>query len=297
MKVAEFEERSYEAPLYNQLERGTADVFTPGQVLENRVGFDRGIFLAEAALWETLGYTAPLRGAALAYYLWPLEWGPTQPRTGLPRFRLNLFLQAKRPTHFARKPRALKSHSGIEAPLWMFNVNAHQQRLLEVLADKTRGKAHVAYASAAFHTSLDLFTHTKRRTIVERSTFPSVDALRGHTAWYYQHPGASGTANPELNDIRELPLLERIRTLGLESTSDTARDLVWLDVLASQVVAAAEMADRAVDATTSQFFDDIQTLERLAESYQLRPTLTAYAKVRLFVIRFDLTWLLLADAG
>ena len=68
MIPAEFEEKSYEGPLYNQLERGNPELFTPGQVLENSLGFDAGLFVAQAALWQTLGYKNPLRGAALAYY-------------------------------------------------------------------------------------------------------------------------------------------------------------------------------------------------------------------------------------
>jgi hypothetical protein len=50
MTKAEFEERAYEAPLYNQLERGQQDIWTPGQVLESRVGFDRGLFLTRSAI-------------------------------------------------------------------------------------------------------------------------------------------------------------------------------------------------------------------------------------------------------
>jgi hypothetical protein len=71
MITAEFEEKSYEAPLYNQLERGNPTIFSPGQVLESKLGFDRGLFLAQEALWEILGYKSPLKGAALAYYDWP----------------------------------------------------------------------------------------------------------------------------------------------------------------------------------------------------------------------------------
>jgi hypothetical protein len=63
---AEFEEKSYELPLYNQLERNNAVLFAPRQVLENTLGFDAGIFMANAALWETLGYKTPLRGAGRA---------------------------------------------------------------------------------------------------------------------------------------------------------------------------------------------------------------------------------------
>jgi len=28
----------------------------PGQVLENKVGFDRGLFVSQMALWQALGY-------------------------------------------------------------------------------------------------------------------------------------------------------------------------------------------------------------------------------------------------
>ena len=68
---------------------------------------------------------------------------------------------------------------------------------MKTLSDRTRGRAHVAYAGAAFHTNLALFTHTRCRTIVQNSTFPPVDVLAGHDAWYYQVPGAQGAANPD----------------------------------------------------------------------------------------------------
>ncbi|MCX6593687.1 MAG: hypothetical protein NTZ56_19400 [Acidobacteria bacterium] len=292
MTQAEFEERSYEAPLYNQLERGQKDIFTPGQVLESRVGFDRGLLLTQAAIWETLGYDAPLRGAALGYYDWPDEWGPPHPRRQLPRFRLNLFLQAKRPEFYKRKPRALRGITTIDAPLWAFRVTKHQQRLLEVLAQKTRGRAHVAYAAAAFHTNSELFTHTKRRTIVQSSTFPSAAALTGHETWYYKEPGAQGAANPNPESIEEQPLLQRVRSLAEQSAVDTGGELAWLDALAANVIDSVGSVETA-DALQAQFFDDLHTLDRLSEMYELRPSFKAYAQVTLFTLRFGLTWLVL----
>lgn len=127
MGKCEFEEKSYEGPLYNQLERGQRNIFTPGQVLESVLGFDRALFLANAAIWQTLGYDTPPAGAALAYFNWPSRWGPHNPRRELPPFRLNLFLQAKRPRFFTRKPRRIKRNSAVCAPLWSFDVNPKQQ--------------------------------------------------------------------------------------------------------------------------------------------------------------------------
>jgi hypothetical protein len=269
-------------------------LFTPGQVLESTVGFDRGLFVAQAALWQTLGDKSPLRGAALAYYDWP-SWGPPNPRTQLPRFRLNLFLQAKRPVYHQRRPRALRSITTISAPLWSFRVTEDQQRLLEVLAETTAGKAHVSYAAATFHTNAALFTHTKRRTIVQNSTFPSAAVLSGHEAWYYQTPGAQGAANPDPESIEEPSLLTRVRTLSRESGAREGGDLTWLDTLARGVIESAGIAEGNLAVIGAHFFDDLQTLERLAEQNDLRPELLAYAQINLFTIRFDLNWLVVAD--
>lgn len=292
---AEFEEKSYEGPLYNQLERGQRDLFTPGQVLESQIGFDQGLFLTQKALWETLGYDGPLRGAALAYYDWPFGWGPPNPRKVLPRFKLNLFLQAKRPFYYKRKPRALKTIDTLDAPLWAFRITEHQQHLLETLAKRTSNRAHVTYASPAFHTYSQLSTHTRCRTIVQNSTFPSVEALAGHDAWYYAKPGAEGAANPTPESIREEPLLERVRILAGESEPHAPETFQWLDTLAGDVIGAASEI-KTTDAVTAQFFDDLQTLDRLTEIYDVRPSFRAYAQISLFTIRYDLDWLVVANA-
>lgn len=296
MIPAEFEERSYEAPLYNQLERGQKDIFTPGQVLESQLGFDRGLHRTQIALWETLGYNSPRQGAALAYYDWPFGWGSPEPRKNLPRFRLNLFLQTKRPVYHERKPRTLKTVDSFDAPMWAFRVSERQQRLLEVLAKQTGRRAHVAYASAAFHTNSALFTHTKYRTLVENSTFPSIRALAGHEAWYYREPGANGAVDPNPESIEEVPLLPRIRALAAEAEPQASENFGWLDALAEDVIQSAAAIEGA-DATNAQFFDDLQTLDRLTENRDIRPGLRAYAQVALFTIRFELNWLVVADAA
>ena len=292
MTPAEFEEHAYEAPLYNQLERGNLFVFTPGQVLENKVGFDRGCYVSQVALWQTLGYKTPLRGAALAYYDWPYLWGPPNPRRELPRYRMNLFLQVKRPVYYPRMPRALKTISGMKGPLWSFRVTEHQQRLLEILAAKTRRRAHVSYAAAAFHTKSDLFGHTTGRTIVQNSTFPSVDVLSGHEAWYYRTPGATGAANPNPENIEEPALLDRVLRLAHEGEIDEGPDLQWLIPLAVNVTEAAAESANLAEGVTAHFFNDLLTLDRLSESLGVPPPYLAYARVQLFTFRFDLSWLL-----
>ena len=264
-------------------------------MLENTLGFDAGLFVAQSALWETLGYKAPLAGAALAYYDWPYAWRLSRPKLRVPRFRLNLFLQAKRPVYYRRRPRAMRSIASMQGPLWSFRVTKHQQRRLEVFSDRLKGKAHVAYAAAAFHTYADLFTHTKRRTIVENSTFPSVEKMNGHEAWYYRVPGAQGAANPKPESIEEPSLLERVRDLARVSEASDIGDLRWLDVTARGAIEAAGAVEGTIDGVTAHFFDDLQTLERLLEGIELQPSLRSYMQVGLFTARFDLNWLVVAD--
>lgn len=121
-----------------------------GRSLE--LGFDAGLFVVLQAVWETLGYRTPLTGAALGYYDFPYVWHLPRPGVSLPRFRLNLFLQAKRPLFYTRRPRSLK-RIPLTGPLWSFQVTRHQQRRLEVLSDTLQGRAHVAHAAAVFHMS------------------------------------------------------------------------------------------------------------------------------------------------
>lgn len=56
---SEFEEKEFEAPLYNQLECGTRLVWSPGLVFEQYVGFDRAMFLYDPALWHLFGASRP----------------------------------------------------------------------------------------------------------------------------------------------------------------------------------------------------------------------------------------------
>src|SRR5438552_622087 len=123
MKPAEFEEREYEGVLYNQLENGRTNVWPPGQVFEGHVGFDRAMFVNSPRFWRTLGRTMA-RGVFLNRYDWEYLWRH-RPRRAMPNYRLNLFIQAKRPLVFKRAPRHI-GNTGMTAPGWCFDVEAHQ---------------------------------------------------------------------------------------------------------------------------------------------------------------------------
>jgi hypothetical protein len=281
---AEFEERAYEAPLYDQLQGDDPRLFNPGQVLENKLGFDRGLFIAQKALWKLLGRKAPPGGAFLANYNWPGKNAPQKEK--FPPYRLNLFLQAKRPHYCQRKPRVLRSITSVDAPLWAFPIKYDQQRLLERLAERTKRSCHVAYAAGAFHTYSSLFTHTLGRTIVKNSTFPSAQVLAGHEFWYYQKPGAEGIANPEPDNIREQPLFRRLFEAATKSNINESNGLDWMESLATATIDSARNSEGSYSRIRDQFFQDLRTLDSLRFRYDLEPSLQAYVQVQLFATRF-----------
>ena len=147
------------------------------------------------------------------------------------------------------------------------------------------------------HDSDRTFLSVVAMAIVQNSTSPSAVALTGHDAWYYWSPGATGAANPDPENIAEAPLLDRIRTLVSEGRRYERGDLSWLDVTARQVIEAARSSEGPLDAVGAHFFDDLQTLDRLADQHELRPSLRSYAQIGLFTARFDLQWLVVSSAA
>lgn len=261
------------------------------------VGFDAAVRAVNLVLWQILGYTAPLAGVLFPSIVWPFPFGLHIPKNAFPNVQFNLFLQVKRPIYYERMPRTLKGLVGIRSPLWAFKITNHQQKLLETLATATKGAAHVAYASAAFHTYDDLHLHMRQGTLVESSTFPSALSLIGHDAWYYWSPGSAGAANPNPEFIEEPPLLDRIRAQARGSESYERGDLSWLARTAHGIIEAVHTAVGPWEAVGSYFLEELRTLDRLADQYELEPNLRAFCQIALFVTRFDLKWLVVTGEG
>ena len=90
---------------------------------------------------------------------------------------------------------------------------------------------------------------------------------------------------------------EKLSTIAREREPYEAGDLGWLDLTARNVIAAVAETNQDSDGVAAHFFDDLQTLERIAERYALESTLHSYAQLNLFTERFDLAWLVVADGA
>jgi hypothetical protein len=105
MARAEFEEREYETPLYQQLAVDRRRVWAPGQVLEHHIGFDYAAFCVDSYFWALHGLRDPLNGFMFDELIRHRFWERRLGSRPLPDFKLNVFLQAKRPESRVRLPK------------------------------------------------------------------------------------------------------------------------------------------------------------------------------------------------
>ena len=287
VRRSEFEEKEYEAPLYNQLERSsTGQIWSPGQVFERLVGIDRAIFLSDPAIWEVLGFRQR-RGIILDELEWPHFWRHRH-RRPLPNFRLNLFIQAKRCFHHTARPRRFKKTT-LASPCWHFDIEAHQQEALEKVAAKLNRRAVVCYAAPAFHRCTELYGHTAAGTINQNSTFPAISKLKGHSAWYYDRPGGSGVANPDPEGIEGPDIFGLMD--GLRQSADDDYSLVGLsrDIDESLFEASGDNPRRAI------FFDRRNYVRSQLNQFDgltgaLNGEIVAFFEVAIFSETFNLDW-------
>ena len=205
---AEFEERDFETPLYNELMFGSCRIATPGQVFEGKFGIDAALEALHPLFWDLFGYYDVPKGVILN----DLRWGFVWRRLGnnkreLPTFNTNLLIQAKRPKPLLRVSAILKRY-GFRPIYWRFEITEHQQEILEKVSRKLRRRALIVYASPAFHTLNELYDYTVAKTIVENTNFVKVERLHNHKKWNYYQPGTSGVAYSEPEFIKDEPFYQ-----------------------------------------------------------------------------------------
>lgn len=210
---AEFEEKEYEIPLNSQLLLGGSNIWTPGQVFEGNFGIDAAIQVLRNDFWDMVGYPSVLDGIILHHFRFGYLWKKLDRTRPLPTFKLNLFLQTKRPERLTRRTSTLR-HLGLMSPYWRFEIKSHQQDLLNKLKMKLGNRVFVAYGCAAFDKLTDLYSHTENGTLVENSTFIKIEKLNLHHKWVYDKPGSEGFAMSEPKFIREENLFQEINSVS-----------------------------------------------------------------------------------
>lgn len=295
MKHAEFEEREFETSLYHQLAVASNLVWSPGQVLENHVGFDFSALCVDSYFWAIHGLRQPLDGFFLEELYHRRIWRRRNSGRQLPDFGLNLFLQAKRPEVKARLSKALKGQA-LSLPHWRIGIDKDQQQTLDALSKATGGRGLVCYAAPAFDRLTQLYAHTRQGTIVANSSFPQADWLTGHEAWNYDGPGASGVANAHPRQIDGPSLEARIEGLVAEySNSQTSGFDANLKELAQSVLSSVQ-GPEATSARAALFFRRTAEIDLAMGALDLRryrEPIENFLRVLAFSATYQLQWYVL----
>ena len=216
---AEFEEKEYEIPLYVEL-YNNAPLWSPGQVLEARLGVDAAVRTLSLSFWNRLGYPQPLGGFALQQ----LGSRFTRANRPLPNFQANLLIQVKRPTELKRRPAGITVlHLPGSSPYWRFETRPRQHTVLTELALRVGHRALVAYAAPAFADVSTLYGCIDTNSLVDRSTFIRVDRLEKHHRWVYDGGGTCGTgcSTPErIEDPSLRTQLEELQSQAEEASEE-----------------------------------------------------------------------------
>lgn len=309
MAIAEFEEREYERPLYHELRVQQNRLWSPGQVLEAKVGFDTALFLDGP--FPLSVYSPALYSGVIPSRHWRFfrrELG-VPARRKLPNFSLNLFIQAKRPRRISRVGRALRN-AGMAEAHWAFEIEGEQQSTLEKLEASLNSKAIVTYASPVFHTEQSLYAHTEGGTIAETSTFPSPSVLSGHDNWHYRVPGAIGIAASEPVSVVGTPLSKRLAEISGagddgpppparqgdagDDDGDWRRHLALLDSALREIVGVSDAAAQSVSSRRARYFSLIREIEADAAAFELPDWMKQYQRIEAFSHAYHVAWLCVA---
>ncbi len=202
---AEFKEKTYESYFMCELCKMAKHIFVTDQFDEHYSGFDGA---ANVNLSKILQCPNSLSGITKED-ICSIE----KVLNNLPPFKLNLFIQFKRPEY-------MKSHRAKEwkswyDPYYRYKLEQKQLTVMEKLYKKANNRAEVVYAAAAFYKNKDLFKNSSKGVIIKKSNIVSVNSLRGHKVFTYKDNGSHGIGHSEP---------ENIETISLEEIFKTARD-------------------------------------------------------------------------
>jgi hypothetical protein len=210
----EFKEKTFEKYFGHELARLTNVTFSPDQCDEALLGFDEAFFVPESWFFRFGPYVRRSRLRRLTgVEIDKFNKAGKALASHLPDFKLNLFVQFKRPAF-------LRSHGAKEWSEWKqsyyrYEITPHQQEALERLDAQSHGRAAVVYASPAFWQASDLWAYVKKGVVIEQSNIANASKLKGHGHYSYVSSGCVGKGHSETVDIESDPLADVIR-LGLE---------------------------------------------------------------------------------
>lgn len=210
----EFKERTFEKYFGHELARLTNITFSPDQCDEALLGFDEAFFMPEEWFFRFAPFVRRRRrGRITGIEIEEFNKLGKEIARHMPKFKLNLFVQFKRPAYLTS--RGAREWSDWNQSYYRYEITPHQQEALERIDAQSSGRAVTIYASPAFWKSDDLWNHISSNAVVEHSNMASVGKLKDHEHYTYIEPGHLGKAHSETVDIESDPFRQMI-DIGFE---------------------------------------------------------------------------------
>lgn len=205
----EFKEKTFEKYFGHELARMTNITFSPDQCDEALLGFDEAFFVPEEWFFRFGPYVRRRRrGRLTGVEIDEFNKLGKMIARYMPEFKLNLFVQFKRPTFLIS--RGAKEWPDWKQSYYRYDTTPHQQEALERIDAHSYGRAATIYASPAFRQAADLWAHVRSGAVVEHSNIASALKLKGHGHYSYIAPGYIGKGHSDTVDIESEPLQQSI---------------------------------------------------------------------------------------
>ncbi|MDK4564736.1 hypothetical protein QG053_06715 [Kingella kingae] len=187
----EFEEKVYESWFNAELSKIYPIFFSPGQVCENELGFDAAFYIQHPTF----------HGLPISRSSWNLVT-LFAPKNNLPNIKVNCFFQYKRPHEITTKTG--KEWNSWNESYFRYEIDKHQQQLLEKLNNLLNGQALILYASPKTIKMEELYKLYSDAKLVEESHFTEAIKLINHHVNTYTRTSRQHKAFSESELIENL---------------------------------------------------------------------------------------------
>ena len=290
--VAEFEDKSFEAALNIQLLVETSQLYSPGQVLEAVLGFDVAMLTQHVSHWRLWNVQTPVGGVLTD------AWGSadvTLPLSLLRDFKLNLFIQHKRPSVITHESAA--EWASWSRAYYRYAISPPQQSALEQCAAALGKSGLVLYAAPAFWSLRDLCTFTASSSLVANTNFVEVVELSGRNIYTYVAEGTHGIAFGDPVEIKTMSgpnaFPDRIR--GAAEIPPGSNIFKIADRALTTTVAAFPVLQEVSEQVSTRARDALgiirQALTRGPEEKAVREIILPYFRVAAFSWLLGVDWL------
>lgn len=239
--LAEFEEKQFEQAINYELIKNHNLLYTPGQVLENILGFDVALFTVNWIFWKNFPEFEKLQkfrffrhfyrffdyfpeGSLLCQEFWYELDKEIDNNDFFPKIKFNAFIQHKRPNYLAS--RYSSEWNSWNSPYFRYAVIPHQQKALELLDNKIQQNGIVVYACPAFYTLHDLWESKKTNQLVSKTNFCQVSRIQDHKVYTFKTAGNFGISHSNPENIESKSFLNYIKSFSDIKQSSSNKNML-----------------------------------------------------------------------